>query len=79
MIRDRRCKKFTDALKVLENNGLESTRSNIIGLLLPNTEGSMEMFFWMEEFFTVAGDHIPNAKNNEIHVDNLNYREYYHI
>jgi len=79
MIRDNRCKKFTDALKVLENNSLESTRSNIIGLLLPNTEGSMEMFFWMEEFFTVAGDHIPNANNNEIHVDNLTYQEYYHI
>jgi hypothetical protein len=77
MTRGTSSKTFHDALEILKRHGIDSTRQNIVSMILPNTEGSIEMYYWMEEYFNLVGDHMPNS--NEIHLETMPFKDLHKV
>lgn len=52
----------------LKNNNLKASRENVRDMILNGSDADRECFYWLDEFFHFAGDHMPNSK--EIHLEN---------
>jgi len=63
------CSTSKAAKSALENSGLEVTEDRLKVMVLAGTMESRECYEWMEDYFNIAGDHMPNSK--EIHLENM--------
>lgn len=62
--------------KLAEANGVYLDKLQIAALELPNTAESTECFAWMEFYFEMVGDQIPNS-NGEIHLEPTKVKDIY--
>lgn len=53
-------------LKVADERGMDLTRQQIQAMSIPNTDQSVRCFAWMDYYFNLLGDDIPNADEKHL-------------
>jgi hypothetical protein len=52
------------------------SREQVAAILIPNSPVSLSCYAWMDDYFKLVGDAIPN-KENEIHLEPVEIKEIY--
>ena len=69
-------KAFVESLiQLSKSRGRPLTRDQIASLVIPNTPTALTCFAWMDYFFRLVGDFIPNM--DEIHLEPCQISEIY--
>lgn len=63
-------------IQLAASNGIVLSRDHLAMIQMPNTVLSVEGFGWMEFYFNLMGDFIPNS-NGEIHLEPIDVKDIY--